>query len=196
MTTTIDREKIVLSELASFYATRIVPTLATLRACVFASRLTSAILTRFEIPHKVTHVDVLVVNDEWWDFYIEKRITEITELPETAWSVGCNSDEKPQANGFPGHLVVETEDFFVDLSSGQFDRPQHKILTNSPLVAPLGDLLELHDDWWSIPILEGRYVFRDAAVPRMPSQSSPDWSRNCWASISECEKAIRHVLDE
>jgi hypothetical protein len=196
MATTTDREKTVLRELASFYSARVVPTLATLRACVFAARLTSEILTEFEIPHEIAHVDVLVVNDEWWEYCVEKGISDVAHVPDTVWSVSCYSNEKPEKNGFPGHLVVETDDFLVDLSSGQFDRPQHKILTNSPLVAPMGSLLELHDDWWSVPILEGRYLFRNAAVPRMPSRGSPDWSRTCWSSITECEKVIRRALDE
>lgn len=194
MTSTVDREMIVLRELANYYETCVEPTLGTHRACVLATRITNLMLTEFEIPHVVTHIDSFIVNDDWWDFVNSKSDLDITRLPETAWSIGCNSAETPKKNGFPGHLVVETDNYFVDLSSRQFDRPQHNIITAAPLIVPLGQLTELPDDFWSVPIPKGHYLFRDAAVPRNPSRSCSDSKQNHLRYVSDCEAAIRHAL--
>jgi len=193
MTSTIEREKVVLRELANYYKTQVEPTLSTLRTCVLAARIANLILTEFEIPHDVTHVNALIVNDEWHDFVNSTDDLDITGLPDAAWSIRYNSAEKPEKNGLPGHLVVETDHYFVDLSARQLDRPQHNIITAAPLVVPFGALTELPDGFWSVPIRKGHYLFRDAAVRRSPKHC-PDWTRNCWRYSSECEAVVRRAL--
>lgn len=196
MTSTIERERAILQELARYYEARVEPTLSTPRACVLAARITNLMLTEFGISHLITHVDAFIVNDEWRDFINSGGHLRGIAMPETAWSIGYNSAEKPERKSLPGHLVVETDNYFVDLSSRQFDRPQHNIETDSPMVVPLGSLTELPNGVWSVPIRKGHYLFRDAAVPRTPGPSFTDWHQNCWHFAADCEATIRRALDE
>ena len=101
-------------------------------------------------------------------------------------------------NGFSGHLIVETENFMIDLSAQQFDRPQHEIVTGGPLVVPLSDLTEVRqgfvlNETWSVPIELGHYWFNDAVLPTRPSNSN-DWRYGYRDFLPDCVKAMRRAM--
>jgi len=70
------------------------------------------------------------------------------------------------------HFIIETDNFFVDLTAPQFDSPRHQVRIPRVLIVPLGDLRELSEDVWSVPIPLGRYIFCGADKPKHPDHWS------------------------
>ena len=88
--------------------------------------------------------------------------------------------------------MVETEHHFIDFTAGQFDRPQHGIVTGSPLIVPHHRLVET-DVWWEVPITEGIYTFRDAEYPSSP-RNAPDWHTNYKRDAKRLIDELRPLL--
>lgn len=109
-------------------------------ACILAANYVHRVLEMFDIDHKVRPIGATVFNRKGWELFG----TPANELPPEAWSVHCSSrSEQLLTSGWSGHLVVETKDFFVDLSAEQFSRPDHQIQIFSPLIVPMSRISEL-----------------------------------------------------
>jgi hypothetical protein len=197
MDTSIKRERTAVTAIANFYHEELQPHLPCAAMCVFATRITSLVLAKLGITHLCSHLDVTCMNDEMLQFHS----APLEKLPTTANSWLCLSTPgfgsmpiiAADCRPFYGHMVVETDNFFIDLTAHQFDQPKHRIVTGSPLIIPLGSLTEhrftfsrnKRDDWWSVPIARGHYFFREATcqnIPRTEADWGPmpiDWVQNC-----------------
>lgn len=111
-----------------------------INACILAANYTHRVLEMFDIEHKVRPIGATVFNRTGWQTFG----TPADKLPPEAWSVHCSS-RSPHLleKGWSGHLVVETNNFFIDLSAEQFSRPAHQIQIFSPLIVPRSEIQEL-----------------------------------------------------
>jgi len=171
-------------------------------ACILASRILTVALNKYGVTANATQVDAVCWNDEG---YRLRNNLPAFRFSKTAWSVGVMSEPSndwiasqissggnPFARDFFGHLVVETEHHFIDFTASQFDRPQHGIITGSPLIIPFHRLTEKKDGWL-VPIVKGKYVFRDAKHPSSP-QNAPDWSTNYKHHATQLIDELRPLL--
>lgn len=186
MTTNISSEAELLREVADFWTKEIQPKVVP-QACVLASRITTYALSRFGIKWEVHHSDALAVNDEWYNLYFEQGVPQEL-LPPTAWSVGAVTMKNVVGThrhitfgdkGFSGHLVVTTDEHFIDLSSGQFDRPNNGIITGAPLIVSRSLITKPQTlrarDFISVPITQGKFLLRRAKV-KADYKWTPDWA--------------------
>ena len=111
-------------------------------ACILAANYAHRVLEMFDINHRVRPIGATVFNQRGWELFAER--IPANQLPPEAWSVHCSSrSENRMVNGWSGHVVIETDEFFVDLSAEQFSRPQHEIQIFSPLIVPRSSIREL-----------------------------------------------------
>jgi hypothetical protein len=101
----------------------------------------------------------------------------------------------PGNNGtFRGHLIIETDNFLVDLSALQFDTPGYQVRTFGHLIVPLANLEEVEHGVWSVPIPLGRYLFCDAERPVNPA-SLKDVEELFRPIIPECVRRVRQAMN-
>lgn len=107
-------------------------------SCILASNFASKTLVCVGVPHQVRVIGATVFNQRGFETFG----TQPEELPEDAWSVHVSSLSRndPRKPAFSGHVVIETENFFVDLTAEAFSRPQHQMAINDPLVVPKGKI--------------------------------------------------------
>ena len=201
---TLEDEKRAVNALADFWSSEVQPNMRTLSACLMAARLATKALDHIGVSNQLSHVDATCINDDWLHHALSGN--PAAKRPSSAWSlaVWSNHDQVFQSagrfnpNGFSGHLIVETDNFMIDLSAQQFDREQHRILTGGPLVVPLKDLTEVRhafvlNETWSVPIKLGHYWINDAVLPSTPSDSD-DWRRGYRDFLPDCVKAMRLAM--
>lgn len=198
---TLEDEQRAVSALADFFRTAVLPDIQDQRCCVLAARLATKALDRVGIPNLHRHVDATCFNDEL--LYHLTAGTTPEDVPMSAWSIAVWSDHEERfpthpSNGFSGHLIVETENYFIDLSSRQFDRSEHNITTGGPLVMPLSKLTEVRQTFarpgsWNVPIKSGHYWFNDAVNPLEPTGLS-SWRYGYREFLPKCVKAIRRAM--
>lgn len=163
-------ERLMIETLSSVWVRGAVPRLTTAGACVAGSRFGLEYLRQVGIDCWVTQVDAIGLDEQSYEEVLNG------EGP-TGWSVGALSvTEVP--NKWNGHVVVETNEWFVDLTAGQFDRPDKGIVFGHGLCVPVGELVEhvgvWQGDWFEVPVAQGHYLFRDAVVQRDITKA-PDW---------------------
>jgi hypothetical protein len=163
-------EQIVMETLSSVWLRGAAPRLTTDGACVAGSRFGLEFLKQTGIEAWVTQVDAIALDEQ---SYREMLNGE----PPTGWSVGALSvTEVP--NKWNGHVIVETNQWFIDLTAGQFDRPDKGIVFGNGLCVPTGKLIDhvgiWQGDWFEVPVAQGHYLFRDAVVQR-DIKKAPDW---------------------
>ena len=169
---TIDQERRALEELALFYSTEIQPKFDSLGTCVYAAVLASRTLQKIGLKSTCSHVDAYSFG------FNHTQKDELTRwnLPSRRWVRACSTNpvvrglgSSELVGGVDGHFIIETDNFFVDLTAPQFDSPRHQVRIPRSLIVPLGDLRELSEDVWSVPIPLGRYVFCSAEKPKRPT---------------------------
>lgn len=162
--------RIMVETLSSVWLRGAAPRLSTDGACVAGARFGLEFLTRFGVESWVTQVDAIGLDE------LSYREVLNGEGP-TGWSVGALSVTSVP-NKWNGHVVVETNDWFVDLTAGQFDRPDKGIMFGHGLCVPVGELTHhvgiWQGDWFEVPVAKGHYLFRDAVVQRDITKA-PDW---------------------
>lgn len=156
--------------LASVWLNGAAPRLSDSSACVASARFGWELLHWAGVEAWVTQVDAIGLDEQ---SYMEV----INGEGPTGWSVGALSmTEVP--NKWNGHVVVETNDWFIDLTAGQFDRPDKGIMFGNGLCVPVGELTHhvgvWQGDWFEVPVAQGHYLFRDAVVQRDITKA-PDW---------------------
>lgn len=195
-TITLNEEHTALKEIASIFLEDIQPQFDSLGTCVYAAVLASQTLTEIGINHYRSHVDsYLFPADRIWPGSLTRK-----NLPRSRW-VRCYSTSRtvdgygmPGNNGtFRGHLIIETDNFLVDLSALQFDTPGHQVRTFGHLIVPLADLEEVEHGVWSVPIPLGRYLFCDAEQPVNPA-SLKDVEELFAPIIPECVRRVRQAM--
>jgi hypothetical protein len=198
---THDTETAVLEVAKDFWLREVVPVTVP-NACILASRILTVALNKYGVAANATQLDAVCWNDEG---YRLRNDVVASRESKTAWSVGVMSKPSDQwitneiASGrnpferdFFGHLVVETEHHFIDFTAGQFDRPQHGIVTGSPLIVPNSHLVETKDGW-KVPIIKGVYTIRDAKYPASP-RNAPDWHTNYKRDAKRLIDELRPLL--
>jgi len=147
-----------------------VPRLTNTGACVAGARFGLELLSRLGVESCVTQVDAIGLDEQ---SYMEV----INGKGPTGWSVGALS-VTTAPNAWNGHVVLETNDWFIDLTAGQFDRPDKGILFGNGLCVPVGELTHhvgiWQGDWFEVPVAQGHYLFRDAVIQRDITKA-PDW---------------------
>ena len=198
---THETETAVLEVAKDFWVREVAPVTVP-NACVLATRILTVALNKYGVTANATQIDAACWNAEG---YRLRNDLAATRQSKTAWSVGVMSEpsrtwianeiasgSNPFDRDFFGHLVVETEHHFIDFTAGQFDRPQHGIITGSPLIVPNHRLVET-DVWWEVPITEGIYTFRDAKYPSSP-RNAPDWTANYKRDAKRLVDLLRPLL--
>jgi hypothetical protein len=162
--------QIMVETLSSVWLRGAAPRLTTDGACVAGARFGLEFLKHAGIESWVTQLDAIALDEQSYREMLNG------EGP-TGWSVGALSvTEVP--NKWNGHVVVETNDWFIDLTAGQFDRPDKGIVFGHGLCVPVGELIDhvgiWQGDWFEVPVAQGHYLFRDAVVQR-DIKKAPDW---------------------
>ncbi len=106
-------------------------------SCILGSNFAHQLLIRFGVDHEVLPIGTTVFNKRGWELFG----IPAHRLPDDAWQVNCSSYSL--GAGFSGHVVVQTKNFFLDLTADQFSRPEHNILINGTLIVPLSEM-EVH----------------------------------------------------
>lgn len=163
-------ERLMVETLSSVWLRGAAPRLTNAGACVAGSRFGWEYLKQVGIESWVTQVDAIGLDEQSYKEMLNG------EGP-TGWSVGALSvTEVP--NKWNGHVVVETNEWFIDLTAGQFDRPDKGIVFGHGLCVPVGELIHhvgiWQGDWFEVPVAQGHYLFRDAVVKR-DINTAPDW---------------------
>lgn len=196
-----DTETAVLEVAKDFWVREVVP-ITVPNACILASRILTYSLNKYGITANATQIDAICYNNEG---YRLRNNLSAFKASKTAWSVGIMSEPSnewimsqitsgtnPFTRDFFGHLIVETEHHFIDFTAGQFDRPQHGIVTGSPLIVPFSELQEAKGSWL-VPIIQGKYLFRDAKHPSSP-KNMPDWATNYKQDAQRLIDELRPLL--
>ena len=139
-------------------------------ACVAGARFAVEYLRRVGVEAWATQVDALALDEQSYQDVLAKR-------NPTGWSVGALS-LTTVPNTWNGHVVVETQDWFIDLTAGQMSRPHKEITILNGLCVPTEKLLYHENvwqgEWYEVPVSQGHYLFRDAVVQR-DITTAPDW---------------------
>jgi hypothetical protein len=99
-------------------------------SCILAGNFAHKILTSLDVPHAVVPIGVTVFNKDGYEYFGNSA----SELPDSAWSVHCST--RSTGSGFSGHLVIETENYLLDLTAVAFERKQHNIVVGESLIVP------------------------------------------------------------
>lgn len=171
---------------------------STINACILAGNYAHRILDRLGVPHRVRPIGVTVFNQKGWELFG----VPAEELPDDAWSVHCSSRSAHiLENGWSGHLVIETENFFLDLTAEAFARPSNNINIFGPLLVPRSQIAELPNGTpvhqlgrtehaYIFDLLGGFYTFYYEDWNRV-YEKAPDW-RVSWAELG-CAEAVRGI---
>jgi hypothetical protein len=167
-------------------------------ACILAGNFTHRILEQLEVPHQVRAIGATIFNQKGWELFG----TPNDELPDDAWSVHCSSRSAHiMENGWSGHLIVETENFFIDLTAEAFARPAHHINIFGPLIVPSSQIKELPhgtpvhqlgrtEHAYSFDLLGGIYTFYYEDWNRV-YEKAPDW-RVSWGELG-CGRVVEAI---
>lgn len=85
-------------------------------------------------------VDVLAANPAALDVLGLDPVPPVADWPRGAWTVGVDSRQPAREGGWPGHLVAVLHgdrDRLVDVSAGQFHRPERDLRVPSPALGRL-----------------------------------------------------------
>lgn len=113
-------------------------TLPQKNACILAARVASQALNDIGIDHELVPIASVVENEAM-------RAVHMTGLMnDDAWNVCCgkfiNFKQDHEEGSWQGHIVIFTDNYFVDLTAPQFSRPAKNIIIDRPLIIPISDL--------------------------------------------------------
>ena len=159
--------------------------------CINGTRVAVRTLERFGVRAHPVSVQFLLFNRFAWELY--NAGVPVDDWPEHAWSLGVGPREEIRdEDHFDGHLVCEGEDWTLDISAGQFDRPG-RIVVPGPKV--------FHQ---RLPFGEQFVTFGDShgqllAIARWPENNSwrlaGGWKRLHEAEVAELERRINERLE-
>lgn len=204
MITNIETERKVIDHLVDLWNSEVRPNVMT-NACVLSARIASEVFTHFNIEHTVRPMAVMAMNDKMLAH--QQNGDTYTAWDADAWSVGVgfgqsmvatNKDSR-QSNGFDGHLIVTTDNFYVDLTAYQFDRLEHGINTQGPLVVPISDVVypftfssDALTYWLYISLEEGHLVM--TSNKNYTYENSPDWRIHYQRQVGDIIKEIHNRI--
>lgn len=179
-------------------------------ACILGARVASEILSYFGVRHQVLVARVIAVNDLMLS-HMEQG-TDPIDFSPSAWSVAIGFPDNhrsrpnlPVQPGFNGHVVILTDNFYLDLTASQMNRPFRKILVDEPLLVPLAEigLRRLREDdeieWAFIPLKEGKLLFRflEDSPSTTTYKKSRDWrihyTRFAGPMIRSIKQSLKHT---
>lgn len=168
-------------------------------SCILAGRVASEVLTDRNIDHEVVPIAAVVEN------HAMRAVHMTGVMNDDAWNVCCgefmNVEQPPETGSWTGHLVVVTDNYFIDLTATQFARPAKQINIDSPLIAKLDDLqtyeIPLYDKntiWIGFQLpAGGRYLFQ----PQLGNQrykTGPDWQRGYKSFAGSMIRNVRRAI--
>ena len=102
--------------------------------CVNSSRIGVDVLTRKGFLAQAAVWDLEVGNQLASEMYVRGTPTE--EWPDEAWNIGTFQAIDDSGPGMVrGHVVVEMGGYVVDLSAGQYNRPNRGIHIDGPMLS-------------------------------------------------------------
>jgi hypothetical protein len=136
---TIDEEKFILDAIVDGWRDIEAGRIGTLgnggNSCVLAGNFARRILENQKVPHRLRPVGAISFNTKGFEMFG----TNANDLPDDAWNVAVTRFSQ-DFGGWSGHLLVETDNFILDLTSEQFARPAKNIHVPSNLIVPMSDL--------------------------------------------------------
>jgi len=135
--------------------------------CILASRCARETLLYFNLSNQVLPLKVYCYNESGFD----NRFTPLENWHDEAWGVGTG--ELAGKNEYAGHIVVLSQNWFIDLSAKQYDRPQKGILTGGSIVKSRDEIVFLRTEA-QFPLKQGIYTMRLNAQ-NQSFKKSPDW---------------------
>jgi hypothetical protein len=146
-------------------------------ACILAARLTHEVLDYFNIPHDLQPVRCTITNDIMWDCMVNAESPRF-DFPPEAWSLGVGKG-LGDGDGWSGHIVVITNNNYIDLSAEQFDRPRRDILSGGPLILPQQGFSYVDKPavkMWHHPLPKGHLIWAPEHNPSY--KQAIDWRSN------------------
>lgn len=171
MPTNADLEARAVHALAAAWTDLVAPFFAP-RVCILAARVAHEALTYLDVPHGVQPVQAVVAND----IALAMMVGDLpmADWPDEAWNVSAGSQSN-LGNGWAGHVAVIADNWYLDLSATQFDRPAKNIATGGPIVRHL-DEMAFDTGYIRFPVAEGWYQWRPEDNPTY--RTAPDWKVN------------------
>jgi hypothetical protein len=137
----------------------------------------------------------IATNDKMYDIMYNST-ERIDRFPDDAWSIGVGSQVPAQsANGWSGHLVVITDELFIDLSAEQFDRPQRQIMSGGPIVARSTEFEFVEAPtfrMWHRPMTQGQLLWMHEE--NHTYKASNDWRKNYKEFTGPIIRSIRNQM--
>ena len=200
MITNIETERKILDSLVELWNSEVRPHVVT-NACVLSARLASEVLDYFGIKHRVLPMSVMAMNDEMLKH--QQEDVHYTAWSPTAWSVGVGFGQMVATNkdsrdgtGFDGHVVVVTDNHYIDLTAYQFNRVEHRINTGGSVVIPMTDITypftlssEMPNEWIYIALQQGHLLMAPNGNDEF--KDSPDWRTHYKRQAGDIIRQIR-----
>jgi hypothetical protein len=159
------------------------------------------------MPAFVMPTRVLAMNEIMFRHQMDN--VHYSQWTEEAWSVGAGYDRTDATlvdnrldHGFNGHLIVATSTCFVDLTAGQFSRPEKNIETGGPIVDSLDNL----DFSFTLPVDPGspfahyRLAYGGHVLYETSEdysyEKSRDWTLNYVYFIDEVHSRVRFLCGD
>lgn len=172
-------------------------------ACVLAARITSEVLSHFNISHWVIPMMAMAMNDKMLEHQLANVPPE--QWDKSAWSVGVGFPNMVATNvdlrkdhGYEGHLVVVTEKLYIDLTAYQLSRPHHGIDTGGSIMIQKDSVQPFHlnnsfpHEWGNVPIKEGHLLVQFNGNHKY--KDSNDWKTNYMVQSGSIIRKIQHMV--
>jgi hypothetical protein len=158
--------------------------------CINGARVSVEALRVLGVAARPVSVQVLLFNAAGWQLWSAGE--PASTWPAHAHSIGVVDGSVSDSPDWSGHLMVEGEDWTLDVSFGQFARPG-KIVVDGPLVQPV----RVPDDRWATFADEhGQYL----CLARWPANNrwrqASGWKRPQPAEVAELVARTRDLLVE
>lgn len=200
---TFDKERFIAESLVECWNKDVRPHVVE-NACVLAARITSEVLSYFDINHWIMPMMAMSMNDKMLEH--QKSNVHYTDWDKSAWSVGigfpnmvATGRDLRTGNGFDGHLVVVTKDLYIDLTAYQMSRPERGIDTGGSLLMEINDIeypYYLNDSfsnkWGKVPIKQGHLLMTYNG--NNAYKDSVDWKKNYKIQSGLIIRSVRHLL--
>jgi hypothetical protein len=113
-------------------------------SCIPSTKAILEALRKLRIDAFAMPVTAMVVNDVLWQYahdHGQYPVAGSEEYPEDGWGVGVGYiGEDTEPGKWNGHLVAIAERrWLIDVSIDQASRPQHQMVIEHPLVAPVDE---------------------------------------------------------
>ena len=158
--------------------------------CINGTRIVTLALSQLGVKAKPVSVSLALFNRSAWDLF--QANVPLAEWPDHAWSLGVGPGHRTGDTGkWNGHLVCEGDDWTLDISAGQFNRPGRMVMPGPRLIPvrlPEVGMGTYHDDRQQV-LMMGRWPANNAW------RTASGWSRLHATEVNEIVRRVHSRLN-